>query len=76
MEIKFFQEDGNKVYLGFLIPVKRGIKNKNKPIVDELLVLGFNKSKKPELYQKIKEVVEQNACLQKWKRNLLFQSMY
>lgn len=58
MTIKFFKEEDDRVYLGLIIPVKRGIKNKNKPVVDELLVLAFNKQKKPELYLKIKEMVK------------------
>ena len=37
-------KDGN-YYIGFRVPVKRGIKGKTKAVVDELIIIGIHKDK-------------------------------
>ena len=46
MNLKFISKnkDGN-YYIGYTIPVKRGIKGKTKAVVEELIIIGMNKNK-------------------------------
>ena len=37
-------KDGN-YYVGFRVPVKRGIRGKTKAVVDELIIVGMHKDK-------------------------------
>ena len=58
MRIKFITRNKNgDYYVGYTIPVKRGIKGKDKAIVDELLIMGVPKSKWPE-FAKIHHIPE------------------
>ena len=46
--IQFISKNKNgDYYVGFLVPVQRGIKGKNKGKVDELLIVGVPKNKFP-----------------------------
>lgn len=45
-------EEDKVCYLSEEIEVTRGIRNKNTSKADELLISGFNKEKRPDLYKK------------------------
>ena len=53
MEIVFISQnqDGN-YYVGYRVPVQRGIKGKTRSKVNELLIMGIPKSKMPDFCKK------------------------
>lgn len=46
MKIEFISKNkDDNYYIGYKIPVKRGIKGKTKETVNELIIIGINKNK-------------------------------
>lgn len=63
-KILFISEDtiSGTVYVVTKLEVPRGIKNKDSSKADEVLILGFNKYKRPDLLDKFKnELINQNG---------------
>ena len=46
------------IYVVTKVEVPRGIKNKNSSKADEVLIIGFNKYKRPDLSNKYKEILK------------------
>lgn len=53
MKLVFIHQnkDGN-YYIGYKIPVQRGIKGKNKSVVEELIIVGMHRSKLKDFLKK------------------------
>lgn len=62
MKIKFISKNKNgDFYVGYIIPVQRGIKGKTRSKVNELIIVGVPKAEMPKFCRdhniKIKEVL-------------------
>lgn len=54
------QNKNGDYYVGYKIPVTRGIRGKTKGTVDELIIVGMNKSKFEEFKEKHKDDFKNN----------------